>query len=200
MMSGLPALPMPTIRPSRTPTSALIDAPVVEDQRAGDHQVGGALRAGGARLAHRLTDHLAAAEHHLVAAPRAAAAGPRSTRIDEQVGVGEPDAVTGRWGRTESGVGRERSTAPGPGHRHLRCSCAESVARTTFAAHGSAEPPHSRSPGTVLGPAQLHQIDTVALHPRLETDGGAGGAPPGACPVGEPRGRTASAGLVAAKW
>ena len=45
----------------------LDDAPVVEDDRAGDHQVGRALGPGGQRLAHRLADHLAAAEDRLVA-------------------------------------------------------------------------------------------------------------------------------------
>ena len=52
----------------------LDDAPVVEDDRAGDDQVGGALGPGRPALAHRLADHLAAAEHRLVAGPARAAA------------------------------------------------------------------------------------------------------------------------------
>ena len=46
----------------------LDDAPVVEDHGAGDDEVGRALGAGRRRLAHRLADDLAAAEHGLVAA------------------------------------------------------------------------------------------------------------------------------------
>ena len=94
MVSGLPALPSATIRPSRMPTSALTIAPVVEDDGAGDDQVGRALGAGRAALAHRLADDLAAAEHGLVAGP----AGPAAAvllDLDEQVGVGQPDAVAG---------------------------------------------------------------------------------------------------------
>ena len=56
----------------------LDDAPVVEDDGAGDDQVGSALGAGRPALAHRLADHLAAAEHRLLAGPAGtAAAGPR---------------------------------------------------------------------------------------------------------------------------
>ena len=69
----------------------LDDAPVVEDHRAGDHEVGRALGAGRRRLAHRLADDLAAAEHGLVAAGAAVLGRPRS-----EVGVGEADAVAGR--------------------------------------------------------------------------------------------------------
>ena len=59
----------------------LDDAPVVEHDRAGDHGVGGALGAGGAGLAHRFADHLAAAEDGLVAGPsRLRPSGPRRSR------------------------------------------------------------------------------------------------------------------------
>ena len=60
----------------------LDDAPVVEHDRAGDDRVGGALGAGRPRLAHRLADHLAAAEDRLVAA---GAVGPRSTSMSRLV-------------------------------------------------------------------------------------------------------------------
>ena len=73
----------------------LDDAPVVEDHGAGDDQVGRALGAGGRRLAHRLADDLAAAEH----APRRRRRVRSSVTSIEQVGVGQPDAVTG--GRAE---------------------------------------------------------------------------------------------------
>src|SRR5690606_11589860 len=69
-------------------------APVVEDDRPGDHQVGGALRARARRLAHRLADHLPAAEQHLVAGRGSAAAVLGD--LDQQVGVGQPDAVADR--------------------------------------------------------------------------------------------------------
>lgn len=45
---------------------SLDDSPVVDDHHAGDHGVGSAVGTGGAPLAHRLAQHLAAAEHRLV--------------------------------------------------------------------------------------------------------------------------------------
>src|SRR5207248_2106992 len=72
-------------------------APVVQNDRAGDDQVGRAFGTGHHALAHRLTDHLAAAEDHFVTA-----AGTHRTvlgDLDQQIGVGQPDPVTG--GRAE---------------------------------------------------------------------------------------------------
>ena len=89
----------------------LHDAPVVEDERSGDHEVRRALGAGGPRLAHRLADHLAAAEHRLVAAGRAAAA--VLLDADRQVGVREPEPVARR--RAEQlgvGLAAHRPAAP----------------------------------------------------------------------------------------
>ena len=90
IVSGLPALPMPTMRPSRTPMSALttpqwsrISAPVMT-------RSGVPCGAGAARLAHRLADDLAAAEHGLVAADAQVA-----LDLDQQVGVGQADPVAG---------------------------------------------------------------------------------------------------------
>ena len=74
MVSGLPALPMRDDPAVADADVGLDDAPVVEDDGAGDDEVGRALGAGGAGLAHRLADDLAAAEHGLVAAD---AVGPR---------------------------------------------------------------------------------------------------------------------------
>ena len=79
----------------------LDDTPVVEDQRAGDDQIGRAFGAGARRLAHRLADDLAAAEHGLVAAGAQVA-----LDLDEEVGVGQPDAVPG--GRARTGAGSAR--------------------------------------------------------------------------------------------
>ena len=90
MVSGLPALPMATIRPSRMPTSALTTPQWSRIDRAGDDGVRRALGPGGPRLAHRLADHLAATEDRLVAAGAVV-----GLDLDEQVGVGEPDPVPG---------------------------------------------------------------------------------------------------------
>lgn len=76
----------------------LDDAPVVDDHGTGDHGVGGALRAGGTGLSHGLADDLAAAEHGLVTG-ESWTAGTVLLDLDQQIGVGEPDAVTG--GRPE---------------------------------------------------------------------------------------------------
>jgi hypothetical protein len=80
----------------------LDDPPVVEDDRARDHEVGRALGAGGPALTHRLADHLAPAEHRLLAGTAGAAAAVL-LHLDEQVGVGQPDAVAG-GGAVELGV------------------------------------------------------------------------------------------------
>ena len=72
MVSGLPALPSADDPAVADADVGLDDAPVVEDHGAGDDGVGRALGAGGPGLAHRLADHLAAAEDRLVAG----AAGP----------------------------------------------------------------------------------------------------------------------------
>ena len=50
MVSGLPALPTLTISPVLDADVALDDAPVVDDQRVGDHQVERALGCASARL------------------------------------------------------------------------------------------------------------------------------------------------------
>ena len=51
-MSGLPALPMATMRPFLRPTSAFHDPPVIDDERVGDHSVDRTLRVGDLRLPH----------------------------------------------------------------------------------------------------------------------------------------------------
>ncbi len=89
MMSGLPALPMPTMRPSRMPMSALtmpawsrMSAFVITRSRAPSARVA---RDG---LAHAVADHLAAAELRLVAGH-----GEVAFDLDEEVGVGEAHPV-----------------------------------------------------------------------------------------------------------
>ena len=80
----------------------LHDAPVVEDQRVGDHGVDGALRARALALAHAVADHLAAAELHLLAVDRVVL-----LDLDEELGVGQPHLVARR--RAEhAGIGRAR--------------------------------------------------------------------------------------------
>jgi hypothetical protein len=66
--------------------------PVVEHHDTGDHQIGGAVGTCGERLSHRLADHLAAAEDHLVAGT-GRAHGAILGHLDQQVGVRQPDPV-----------------------------------------------------------------------------------------------------------
>lgn len=87
----------------------LDDSPVIDDDHAGDDGVGRTVGPGGARLAHRLAEHLAAAEDRLVACPPRTAAAVLGD-LDEQIGVGEADAIAG--GRTEQcGVAGTRELA-----------------------------------------------------------------------------------------
>ena len=90
-MSGLPALPMPAIRPSRKPKSALmmpqwsrISALVITVvDRTGEP--------GRLALPHAIADHLAAAELDLLAVERAV-----GLDLEEELGVGEAHPVAGR--------------------------------------------------------------------------------------------------------
>ncbi len=70
------------------------DAPMIEDQRIGDHSVDRSLAIGRLALAHAVADDLAAAEFHLLAI-----GGEVLLHLDDEIGVGEPHAVAGR--RTE---------------------------------------------------------------------------------------------------
>ena len=118
MMSGLPALPMRDDAAVANADVRLDDAPVVDDHRAGDHGVGGALGAGGPALAHRLAHHLAAAEDDLVAGQSRSAAAVLGD-LDDQVGVGEPDPVAGGGAvqRGVAGPGQLASCAARPAFR-----------------------------------------------------------------------------------
>ncbi len=83
------------------------DAPVVEHDRAGDDRVGGArhsvaLDPRGVRHTHRFADHFPTAEHCFVAACAVVV-----FDLDEQVGVGQADAVAG------GGSIEGRVTSPG---------------------------------------------------------------------------------------
>ena len=75
------------------------DAPVVEDQRVGDHSVDGTLRTRGLRLTHAVADDLAAAEFHFLAVDREIL-----LDLDDQLGIGKPHLVAD--GRAEHvGIG-----------------------------------------------------------------------------------------------
>jgi hypothetical protein len=88
---------------------------VIEDQRIGDDGVDGAAPARDLALAHAVADHLAAAEFHLLAI-----GGEILLHFDDEIGVGEPDAVT--RGRPEHvGVGRPRDH-----YRHDLSLCSRS--------------------------------------------------------------------------
>ncbi len=83
--------------------------PVVEHHGAGDDEIGRALRAGRQRLPHGFADDLAAAEDRLVAgAAEGRAPAAVLGDLDDQIGVGEPDAVTDRRVHT----GRRSGSGP----------------------------------------------------------------------------------------
>ena len=84
--------------PSVAYTDVSLDhAPVVEDDRTGDHEVRRAFGAGRTGLAHRFPNRLSAAEHSLVTTDA-----PILSDLDEQIGVREADSVT--RGGTEGSV------------------------------------------------------------------------------------------------
>ena len=91
MVSGLPALPMPTMRPSRMPMSALTMPQWSRIDRAGDDDVGRALGAGRAATGPSTRGSPC---RRRTRPRRRRRSGPRSTSI-EQVGVGQPDPVAG---------------------------------------------------------------------------------------------------------
>ncbi len=69
----------------------LHDPPMVEDDGVGDDGVDRAARVGRLRLPHAVADHLAAAELHLFAI-----SGEILLDLDDELRVGEADAVAGR--------------------------------------------------------------------------------------------------------
>ena len=78
-VSGLPALPMPAMRPSLQAQIGLVDAGMVQDQGVGDDGIYRAFGPGDLGLAHPVADDLAPAELDLFAIDRsvlAAATGP----------------------------------------------------------------------------------------------------------------------------
>jgi hypothetical protein len=119
-MSGLPALPMAGDQAVLDADVGLDDAPVVDDHGVGDdgvHHVG----AHALRLAHAVADHLAAAELHLLAVD-----GVVALDLDEQLGVGQADAVA--HGRAvHFGIGLARVMRPwqfpSAGPRPLPIAC-----------------------------------------------------------------------------
>ena len=104
---GVAGLAQADDAPVPDPDVGLHHAPVVEDDGPGDDRVGRPLGPGGPALPHRLPDDLAPAEDGLVAARR-----PVLLHLDEQVGVGQPDAV--------ADGGPEQQVVAGPIHRPRR--------------------------------------------------------------------------------
>ena len=180
IVSGLPALPRATMRPSRMPTSALT-TPQWSRTTAPVMTVSGAPSARVARaLAHRLPDDLAAAEHGLVAAARPPQRS--SVDLDEQVGVGQPDPVAG-------GRAVQRGVA-GPG----RASAIE------LAGAGRHRRAHRR-------PRRGDRDDATAAEATSATSRSMPGSKRTAVPAGTARRRPqaaarskSSAGLASAKW
>src|SRR3979490_62507 len=91
-ISGLPALPMPLMRPSRMPISALT-MPQWSRITALGMTVSTAppLRAPRLPLPHAVADHLAAAELDLLAVDRAVA-----LDLDNELGIGQTQPIPGR--------------------------------------------------------------------------------------------------------
>ena len=103
------------------------DAPMVEDERIGDDGIDRALPVGDLRLPHAVADHLAAAEFHLLAVN-----GEILLDLDDEIGVGEPNAVAGR--RAEhvgidglrvifAGMARPQSFPMTSGGSRRSCAC-----------------------------------------------------------------------------
>ena len=89
---GVARLAHPHDPAGANPEIGLDDAPVVQDEGIGDDQVEHAVGGGGAcRLAHSVANHLPAAELHLVAVD-----GEVLLDLDQDVRVGEPDAIADR--------------------------------------------------------------------------------------------------------
>ena len=131
-------------------------APVVEDDRSRDHEIGGTLGARARRLAHRLADHLATAEDHLVPAGAAVLG-----HLDPQVGVGETHPVA-------RGRAVQVPVASPVDEAHGASSASVLIV-------GSSGPPTApRKPGIDPGADERDEFD-VECDSRLEPDGGAGG-------------------------
>ena len=89
----------------------LHDAPVVDDQCVGDHRIDGTFGLRCLRLPHAVADDLAAAELHLLAVR-----GEVAFYLDDEVGVGEADAIASGWpehvGIGSAGNAGHQSSAP----------------------------------------------------------------------------------------
>src|SRR5438477_7258411 len=163
---------------------ALDDAPPVDHQRIGDHRVGAILRLALA-LSHAVADHLAAAELHFLAVDSEIA-----LDFDDEVGVGETDAISGR--RPEHfGVGAATDF-----HRALRVRALFFAAG--FAGFRSSGPITApRKPLTMRSPPSATS-STVRFCPGSKRT-----AVPAAMLRRKPRAAArskASASLVSAKW
>ncbi len=69
---------------------SLDDAPVIDDQRIGDHGIDRAITLRPLRLTHAIADHLAAAEFHFLAVNRMV-----TLDFDPQFGIAQPHPVAG---------------------------------------------------------------------------------------------------------
>ncbi len=98
-VSGLLALADADDPPVLEPDIGLDDAPVIDDQRVGDHRVHSPLGARRLGLAHAVADHLAAAELDLLAI-----AGAIILDLEDEVGIGEAEPVADR-GPVHVGIG-----------------------------------------------------------------------------------------------
>ncbi len=83
----------------------LHNAPVVEDERVGDHGVDRALGPGSLRLSHAVAYDLAAAEFYFLTV-----GGAVFLHLDDQLGIGQPHAVANR-GAVHVGVSPSRNLA-----------------------------------------------------------------------------------------
>jgi hypothetical protein len=70
----------------------LDDAPVIDNQRVGDHGIDRACGPWFLALSHAVADHLAAAEFHLFAV-----GGEILLHLDDEIGIGQPQPVPGGW-------------------------------------------------------------------------------------------------------
>ena len=92
--------------PAAQPDIGFHHAPMIQDQRIGDHGIHGTLGARDLRLAHAITDHLAAAEFHFLAI-----GGEIFFNLDEDFRIGQAHTVAHGWA-IHAGIG---------GARELRC-------------------------------------------------------------------------------
>ena len=162
-MSGLPALPIAQMRPSRTPTSAFTMPQWSRMIGVGDDEVGRAVGARGLRLPLAVADDLAAAEDDLFAVAREVA-----FDLEHEGGVAEADAVArGRAVQVRVGVARDL---------HRGVSGEPATPRARAPRRALVERPVDQRVHAVRVPPPPSGISVdVAAFARLEPQRGAGG-------------------------